>query len=128
MTHIENADKWKNLNCIVAIESTRYNKSTAQEQKETRLYITSLEPSAKRIGESVRAHWGIENSLHWVLDVAFNEDKGAKENPNAVENFSIINRIALNLLKNDKSKKVGVKGKRLCAGWDNDYLIKILKN
>ena len=103
-------------------------KSTAQEQKETRLYITCLEPSVKRIGESVRAHWGIGNSLHWLLDVAFNEDKGTKENPYAVENFSIINRIALNLVKNDKSKKVGVKGKRLCAGWDNDYLIKILKN
>jgi len=128
LTHIENVDKWKKLNCIVAIESTRYIKSTAQEQKETRLYITSLKPSAKKIGESVRAHWGIENSLHWVLDVAFNEDNGTKENPNAVENFSIINRIALNLVKNDKSKKVGVKGKRLCAGWDNDYLIKILKN
>ncbi len=64
LSHIENVDKWKKLNCIVAIESTRYIKSTAQEQKETRLYITSLEASAKKIGESVRAHWGIENSLH----------------------------------------------------------------
>lgn len=128
LSHIENADKWKKLNCVVAIESIRYIKSTEKEQKETRLYITSLEPVAKRIGDTVRAHWGIENSLHWVLDIAFNEDNGAKENPNAVENFSIINRIALNLLKNDKSKKVGVKGKRLNAGWDNDYLINLLKN
>jgi len=128
LSNIENADKWENLKTIVRVESIRHIKSTGQQQKETRLYITSLEPSAKKIAETIRAHWGIENSLHWVLDVAFNEDHSSKTNPNAVENFSIINRIALNLVKNETSKKVGVKSRRLNAGWDNDYLIKILRN
>jgi predicted transposase YbfD/YdcC len=125
---IENVEKWEGLQTIVKIESTRYIKSTAKVQKEIRLYISSLEPIAKKNAETVRGHWGIENSLHWVLDVAFNEDGGSKTNPNAVENFSIINRIALNLIKNEKSKKVGVKSRRLNAGWDNDYLLSILKN
>ncbi len=128
LSNIENAYRWENLKTIVRVESVRHIKSTGQQQKETRLYITSLEPSAKKIAETIRAHWGIENSLHWVLDVAFNEDHSSKTNPNAVENFSIINRIALNLVKNETSKKVGVKSRRLNAGWDNDYLLNILKN
>jgi hypothetical protein len=66
--------------------------------------------------------------LHWVLDVAFNEDHSRKRAGYAAQNFSMLNRIALNLLKNEKSAKVGVKGKRLKAGWDNDYLIKLFKN
>lgn len=128
LSHIDNVAKWKNLRSLVKIESMRHIKSTGQEQRETRLYISSIEPFAKKISESIRAHWGVENSLHWVLDIAFGEDKSSKTNQNAVENFSIINRIALNLLKNEKSKKIGVKGRRLTAGWDNDFLIKILKN
>ena len=87
-----------------------------------------MAPIAEKIGKCIRAHWGIENSLHWVLDVAFNEDRGTKTNPIAVQNFSIINRIALNLVTHEKSKKRSIKGKRLDAGWNNDYLLKILKN
>ncbi|MDZ4668464.1 MAG: ISAs1 family transposase [bacterium] len=128
LSHIENSDKWSKLSCVVKIESLRHNKLTSREQNETRLYISSTKPSAKLIAESVRAHWGIENSLHWVLDEAFNEDKSMKTNTNGAQNFSIINRIALNLVKNEKSKKVGIKGRRLAAGWDNDFLLKILTN
>lgn len=128
LSNIESESDWKKLKTIIKIDSTRYIKSTGVEQKETRLYISSLEPSAEHLQKCIRAHWGIENSLHWVLDVAFNEDNGSKTNSNAVENFSIINRIALNLVKNEKSIKLGVKSRRLNAGWDNDYLIKILKN
>ncbi len=65
-----------------------------------------LEASALKTEHEVRVHWGIENSLYWVLDVAFNEDKSLKTNTNAVQNFSTINRIALNLLKKDTSKKI----------------------
>jgi len=126
-SHLENVNKWKNLNCIVKIDSPRYIKESKIEQRETLLYISSVNPCAKTLEKNIRAHWAIENSLHWLLDVAFNEDDSMKTNPNAVQNFSIINRIALNLLSNDKSKKRSVKGKRLDAGWDNDYLIKILK-
>ncbi|HNX08383.1 MAG TPA: ISAs1 family transposase [Bacteroidales bacterium] len=128
LTHIQDVPRWKELRTIVKIEATRTIKSTNKVETETRFYISSLKPDAKRISEAVRKHWGIENSLHWVLDVSFGEDKSMKHNANAVENFSIINRIALNLVKQEKSKKRSVKGKRLDAGWDNDYLLKILKN
>jgi predicted transposase YbfD/YdcC len=127
-SHIEKWNQWKNMKCIVRIDSKRYIKATAVEETETRLYISSLEPNARKIGKSIRAHWSIENSLHWVLDVAFNEDKNMKTNPIAAQNFSRINRIALNLVSNEKSKKRSIKGKRLDAGWDNNYLLKILKN
>ena len=128
LSHIENPNRWKELKCLVAIEATRINKMTGHQESETRLYISSLEPDAEKINQSIREHWGIENSLHWVLDVSFGEDKSRKRDGNSAQNFSIINRMALNMLKNEKSKKRSVKGKRLDAGWDNDYLIKILKN
>lgn len=125
---IENASKWKSLGSIVKIEAIRTMKATGKQEKETRLYISSLKPDARKIAHGVREHWGIENSLHWVLDVSFGEDRSTKHNQNAIENFSIINRIALNLVKKETSKKRSVKGKRLDAGWNNDYLLKILKN
>ncbi|NQY66352.1 MAG: transposase, partial [Flavobacteriales bacterium] len=75
----------------------------------------------------VRKHWGIENKVHWVLDVAFNEDLSRKRTGHAAENYSTINRIALNLLKKDDAK-IGVKAKRKMAGWDNEYLRKVMKN
>ena len=84
--------------------------------------------NAEKIAAAVRSHWAVENSLHWVLDVAFHEDGSRKRAGNAAENFSIVCRIALNLLKNDTTKNRGIKGKRLDAGWDNNYLLKILKN
>jgi predicted transposase YbfD/YdcC len=129
LSFIENAHRWKSLTAVVKIESTRYIKSTGKEEKQTRFYITSSEASAEVIGKAVRAHWGIENQLHWQLDVSFSEDKSRKRDGHAAQNFSLINRIALNLLKNEQSKKKSsVKGKRLSAGWDNDYLWEILKN
>ena len=123
---IEHREEWKNLSSLIKIETERYDKCRQATLKETRLYISSLEADADLINRSVRSHWGVENSLHWVLDVAFNEDHSRKRAGNAAQNFSLINRIALNLLKNEKSAKVGVRGKRLKAGWDNDYLLKIL--
>jgi predicted transposase YbfD/YdcC len=128
LSHIEKPGRWEELKSIIKIESVRYIKSEAKEELECRLYISSLMPDAKIIGEAIRSHWGIENSLHWQLDVSFGEDKSRKRTGYAAQNFSIINRIALNLLKNDKSKKRSLKGKRLDAGWDNEYLIRILKN
>jgi len=128
LSHIDKPERWPELKSIIKIESVRYIKCEAKEERECRLYISSLRPDAKTIGESIRNHWGIENSLHWVLDVAFGEDKSRKRTGYSAQNFAIINRIALNLLKNDKSKKRSIKGKRLDAGWDNDYLIRILKN
>lgn len=128
LSYIEEISKWKNLKSIVKIEAERYFKSTGKTENETRYYITSSTLSAKEIGNAVRAHWGVENSLHWVLDVSFSEDASRKQAGYAAQNYSLLTRIALNLVKNEKSKKRSVKGKRLDAGWNNDYLLKILEN
>jgi hypothetical protein len=93
-----------------------------------RLNIGILQADAGLINRSVRAHWGVENSLHRVLDVGFNEDNSRKRTGFAAQNCSLLNRIALNLLKNEKTTKTGVRGKRLKAGWDNNCLIKLIKN
>jgi predicted transposase YbfD/YdcC len=128
LSFIENASAWKNLTAIVKIEATRHIKSSGKEEKEIRLYITSSQGNAEVIGKGVRSHWGIENSLHWQLDVSFREDESRKREGYAAQNFSLLNRIALNLIKHEQSKKRSVKGKRLDAGWNNDYLLKILRN
>lgn len=127
-SHVQESERWVGLKAIACIEAVRYLKASRIEQTEKRYYITSMDANAERIAKTVRSHWAIENSLHWVLDVAFHEDGSRKRNGNAAENFSIICRIALNLIKNETSKKRGTKGKRLDAGWDNEYLLKILKN
>jgi predicted transposase YbfD/YdcC len=128
LSFIDNASAWKNLTAIVKIEATRYIKSSGKEEKEVRLYITSSPKNAHEIGTAVRSHWGIENNLHRQLDVSFNEDDSRKREGYAAQNFSMLNRIALNLIKHEQSKKRSMKGKRLDAGWNNDYLLKILIN
>jgi predicted transposase YbfD/YdcC len=117
---IEKAREWASLRGLVRIEAKRYHKATGGTETEIRYYITSLEADAARQNQCIRQHWGIENKLHWVLDVGFGEDLGRKRAGFAAQNFSVLNRIALNLLKQDKTSKRGVHGKRLMAGWDND--------
>jgi predicted transposase YbfD/YdcC len=128
LSFIDNASAWKNLTALVKIEATRHGKSSGKEEKEVRLYITSSKENAEVIGRGVRSHWGIENNLHWQLDVSFGEDDSRKREGYAAQNFSLINRIALNLIKHEQSKKRSMKGKRLDAGWNNEYLLKILTN
>lgn len=128
LSHVQQPERWAGLKVIACVESIRYLKASQTEQKEKRYYISSLDADAAKIAGAIRSHWGIENSLHWLLDVAFHEDSSRKRTGNAAENFSIICRIALNLIKNETSKKRSVKGKRLIAGWDNYYLLNILKN
>jgi predicted transposase YbfD/YdcC len=125
---IEKASEWKALKAVIKIESYRYIKSEGKEERETRYYITSSAGSAEKLGQAIRSHWGIENSLHWVLDVSFREDESRKREGYSAQNFSMINRIALNLIKKEQSKKRSVKGKRLDAAWNNEYLLKILMN
>jgi len=127
-TLIEKASAWTSLRSLVRIQAERFHKATGQVEQETRYYISSLPPEAARLNRAIRQHWSIENSLHWVLDLAFHEDQSRKRAGHAAQNFSLLNRIALNLLKNDKSVKVGVRGKRLVAGWDNDFLLRLLRN
>ena len=92
---------------------------------ETRYFVTSIIANAEEFGKSVRQHWGIENSLHWVLDVTFREDACRIRKDNAAENFAIVRHIALNLAKMEKSHKRGIRAKRLLAGWDKNYLLKV---
>lgn len=93
---------------------------------EMRYYIMSRKLSAKEFATAVRGHWSIENSLHWQLDVTFGEDQSRLRRGHADANFSILRRTALSLLKNNKALKVGVKNKRLAAGWDDNYLQQVL--
>ena len=91
-----------------------------------RYYIMSRKLSAKQFAAAVRGHWSIENSLHWQLDVTFGEDQSRVRRGHADANFSILRRTALSLLKNNKTLNVGVKNRRLTAGWDDDYLQQVL--
>ena len=94
---------------------------------ETRLYISSLNDEAEAFSKYIRMHWGVENSLHWTLDMTFREDEQRKHDKNSAQNFAIVRKIVLNLLKQEDSKKLSLRTKRLKAGWDNNFLLKILK-
>lgn len=123
---LDNTEQWAGLRSIVRIESTRYHKASGQQEQETRYYITSLAPHAALLNAAIRQHWGVENKLHWVLDVDFGEDQSRKRAGYAAENFSLLTRIALNLIRKDKSTKGSVRGKRLQAAWDHEFLWKLL--
>ena len=119
------ADKWPALSSAVCIESTR--RIGEQEQRERRYYISSIGIlDAQRMLERVRGHWGVENGLHWCLDVCFDEDRRRIRKGHAAENFSRLSRIALNLLKRERTNKHGIKTKRLRCGWDHEYLLTVL--
>lgn len=116
---------WKNLSAIVMVQRERYvNGATSME---TSYYVTSLTSDAERVARAVRGHWGIENSLHWVLDIAFREDESRIRKDHAPANFAIIRHMALNLLRKETLLRRGIKTKRLKAGWDTDYLARILR-
>lgn len=123
---LDKSSEWVGLRSLVRIQAERFHKATGKTERETRYYIASLPPDAAHLNQLVRQHWGIENKLHWVLDVAFGEDLSRKRAGHAAENFSVLNRIALNLLKQDKSCKAGIHGKRLQAAWHHPYLLKLL--
>jgi len=116
--------RWKNLAAIgVAInETTRGERYST----EVRYYILSRQLSGRTFAAAVRGHWGIENQLHWQLDVTFGEDQSRLRKGHADANFSILRRTALTLLKNNHTQKMGVKNKRLAAGWNDDYLLEVL--
>ncbi len=116
-------DEWQNLSSIVRIESTRIIKGKIS--CEYRYYITSSCRDADYLLNSTRKHWAIENSLHWVLDVGFREDDSRFRSGNGAANFSILRHIATNLLKKNKDK-LGMKNKRLRAGWDDAYMEELL--
>jgi predicted transposase YbfD/YdcC len=117
-------ERWPELKAIgLTVADTQRG---GQDCCEVRYYILSRYVSGRRFAEAVRGHWGIENSLHWQLDVTFQEDQCRIRKGHADENFSILRRTALSLLKNERSQKVGIKNKRLVAAWDEGYLFKVL--
>lgn len=121
---LNNREEWKNLRSIGLVESERHVDGKISVEK--RYYISSKSACAKDFAKAVRAHWGIENQLHWSLDATFREDECRVRKDNAPENFAVLRHIALNLLKMEKTAKVGLKIKRSKAGWDNNYLLKVL--
>lgn len=118
-------DKWQNLKSIIMVRSERIV-SGQPPSYERRYYISSLPARALEIANIIRKHWGIENKVHWILDVAFREDEQNADAGNIAENMSLIRRISLNLLKQEKSAKCGMEIKRQMAGWDNEYLLKVI--
>jgi predicted transposase YbfD/YdcC len=123
LRHLRGFDNWKNLTTVSRIRSQRL---IGQESScEDRYHIASI-IGAKRLLWAVRSHWGIENRLHWTLDIAFDEDRCRVRMDHGPENFAILRHIALNLLKQEKTCKRGTKGKRLLAAWKESYLLKVL--
>ena len=117
--------EWKGIRSIAMVESER-TVAGAEPGRDRRYYISSLEADAKELNRVIRSHWSIENSLHWVLDIAFREDDSRIRKDHGPENMTTLRHIALNLLKQDKSIKVGIKSKRKNAGWNECYLLKVL--
>ncbi len=116
-------DGWDGLKAVGMVESTREVGDTVSNEK--RYFIMSTCGQAREFGNAVREHWGVENSVHWVLDVTFSEDQSRIRKDNSPENLSMLRKIALNCVKQE-STKTSMKRKRKMAGWDNDFLIKVL--
>ena len=114
------------LQSLIMLEAQR--RQGAQVVSETRYYISSLPADARALLQAVRSHWGVENRLHWVLDMAFREDESRIRTGHAAHNLSILRRLALNLLRRETTAKGGIAARRKQAGWNNGYLARILSN
>jgi predicted transposase YbfD/YdcC len=123
---LESKSEWKNIRSICVIRNERSIGEETSEQ--IRYFISSLEPDAHRLAHAVRSHWAIENSLHWVLDIAFREDECRKRTDHSAENFSILRHLTLNMLKRETTSKRSIRRKRLRAGWDEAYLEGVLRS
>lgn len=117
-------EEWARLKSIVMVKSFRRIGDDVSEER--RYYISSLSPVAERIARATRNHWGIENKVHWVLDVDFQEDLSQLSTRHAAENFSILRRLTLNVIRLDPDKKKSLKGRREIAGWNDEYMAYLL--
>jgi len=124
LAYLDPDHDWPGLRSVVCIESTR--RTDTEASTEARYYLSSLPPDAPTLARTIRSHWRIENSLHWVLDVAFREDDSRVRTGHAPENFAIIRHLALNLLRQDTSRRAGLANKRFRAALDTSYLRSIL--
>jgi predicted transposase YbfD/YdcC len=116
--------QWEKLTSIGVVESIREVNGVSSTER--RYYLSSLSRDVARFAEAVRGHWGVENPLHWVLDICFGEDQSRARTGNAAENLAALRRLTLNLLRRETTKKRGIKGKQKCAGWDHAYLLRLL--
>jgi predicted transposase YbfD/YdcC len=123
IAHLDPDEEWAGLRGIGMVEAER--RAQGKSSRERRYYLTSL-TNAVTFGRAVWSHWGIENGLHWVLDIAFREDESRARQGASAANLIVLRHIALNLLKQEQSAKVGIKNKRLKAGWDERYLLKVI--
>jgi len=116
--------KWEGLRTVGMVESIREvgDKTTV----ERRYFLSSLKLDVETFARAVRGHWGVENQLHWVMDVCFREDQSRARTGYAAENLATLRRLALNLLKREKTRKRGIRGKQLNASWNHAYLLKLL--
>jgi len=124
LAYIASLADWPGLQSIGMIEAKRRTKEGTSVKR--RYFISSLESNAKRLLHAIRTYWGIENKLHWVLDLAFREDESRVRKGNGPENFAVLRHIALNLLRHEDTANISIRAKRKKAGWDNDYLLKVL--
>ncbi len=115
---------WPGLRSLIKIQAER--RLPHKVERDTRYFIASLQATPEQLLTILRSHWQIENQVHWVLDIAFRQDENRARKDHAPQNLAVLEHIALNLLKHEKSLKVGVKAKRLRAGWDLPYLLKVL--
>jgi predicted transposase YbfD/YdcC len=127
VTRLRTNGNWLSLASIVKVTAERTSKTTGVTGTQTRYYISSLkQPTAEAVQYSVRAHWGIENNLHWTIDMAFREDDSRIRTDHAPANMAVLRHIALNLIRGDTTRKVGIKASAKKAGWDTHYLEKLL--
>ena len=124
MEYVREHKEWAGLRSVILVRGER--RIGDKVSQEDRYYISSLEGDAALCLHAVRSHWGIENCVHWVLDLAFREDESRVRKDNGPHNLAILRHMALNLLKQEKTARIGTHGKRLRAGWDQDYLLRVL--
>ena len=122
LAYVDEDQEWKGLSSVVKV----CYKTDRLDKVESRYYISSIRAKASKLLGAVRGHWGIENSLHWVLDMAFDEDHCRVRTGHADRNLAVVRHMALNMLKQEKTAKVGIKARRKRAGWDESYLLKVL--